>query len=112
MNTEQIAKTCHAIHIAFCKEMSIPTQPSWEEVDDSHKEVVFNSIKAILNGEITSSIDSHNKFVESKTSQGWKYGKNYDAQNKINPRLCSYGDLSLIEKVKEVLFFACISSFK
>lgn len=91
---EQIAKTCHAIHLAFSKEMNIPTQPVWEEVEESHKNVLYDSIKKILNDEIKSVEVSHENFVLSKKKSGWVYDDVYSIENKTNPRLLSFNELT------------------
>ena len=108
---EQIAKTVHAIHRAYCLEMGIPTQPKWEDVDDSHKEVVYVSIKDILKGSIKSVEESHNKFIESKYAQGWRFGEVYSIKDKLNPRMVDFSRLTIEQRVKEKLFFECVSSF-
>lgn len=108
---EQIAKTAHAIHRAFCVENGIPTQPQWDDVGNEHRDVVFKTIRHILNGDISSVDDSHKKFVESKTKQGWVFGEEYDLKNKINPRLVEFENLTLEQRTKERLFFECVISF-
>jgi hypothetical protein len=108
---EQIAKTAHAVHRAYCLEMDIPTQPKWEDVDSEHKDVVYNSIKHILSGSIKSAEDSHNKFVESKHARGWKFGEVYSIEDKLNPRLVDFNELTLEQRIKEKLFFECVISF-
>ena len=109
---EQIAKTAHSVHRAYCIANNISTQPEWDSVEQEHKEVVYNSIKSILNGEISSLEESHNKFVESKKSQGWTYGQQYDITKKTNPRLVPFENLNLSQKTKEMIFFECVNSFK
>jgi hypothetical protein len=108
---EQIAKTAHAIHIAYCLEMEIPTQPKWEDVENEHKDIVYNSVRQIIQGSIKSVEESHNKFVESKYAQGWRFGEVYSIKEKINPRIVDFSRLTLEQKIKGRLFFECVSSF-
>lgn len=108
---EQIAKTAHAVHRAYCIENNIPTQPEWHEVDNEHKDVVYNSIRSILHGAVNTAEESHNKFLESKLSQGWRFGEEYSASEKLNPRLVPFKQLTLEQRTKEGIFFACVSSF-
>ena len=56
---EQIAKTAHAIHRAYCLEIGIATQPTWKIVSLDHKKVVYSSIKHILDGQINTVEQSH-----------------------------------------------------
>ena len=108
---EQIAKTAHAIHRAYCLEMGIPTQPKWEDVDNGHKDVVYNSVGQIMQGSIKSVEESHNNFIEYKYSQGWRYGKDYSLNFKLNPRMVDFSRLTIEQKIKERLFFECVTSF-
>jgi|TARA_B110000093_G_scaffold42958_1_gene45980 hypothetical protein len=108
---EQIAKTAHAIHRAYCLEMGIPTQPKWEDVENGHKDVVYNSIRQIMQGSIKSVEESHNKFIESKYTQGWRFGEVYSIEDKLNPRMVDFIKLTAEQRVKERLFFECVSSF-
>ena len=108
---EQIAKTAHAIHRAYCLEMGISTQPKWENVENTHKDVVYNSIRHIMQGSIKSAEESHSKFVESKYAQGWRFGEVYSIEDKLNPRMVDFSRLTTEQRVKERLFFECVSSF-
>tara|TARA_B110000967_G_C18539219_1_gene389746 strand:- start:267 stop:605 length:339 start_codon:yes stop_codon:yes gene_type:complete len=108
---EQIAKTAHAIHRAYCLEMGIPTQPKWEDVDSGHKDVVYTSIINITQGSIKSVEESHNKFIESKYAQGWRFGEVYSIEDKLNPRMVDFSRLTIEQRVKEKLFFECVNSF-
>ena len=108
---KQIAKTAHAIHRAYCLEMGIPTQPKWEDVNDDHKKVVYNSIKHIISEDIKTVEESHNQFVASKHAQGWIFGEAYSIENKTNPRMTDFSRLTKEQRIKEMLFFECVMSF-
>ena len=108
---EQIAKTAHAVHLAYCNEMNLKTQPKWDELSLEHQSTILDSVEKILSGEIKSKQDSHNNFLEFKKSNGWVFGKEYSLENKTNPRLVDYKNLSIDNKVKETLFFECVKSF-
>lgn len=107
-----IAKVAHAVHLAYCKEMGIKTQPEWQELDFTHKRTIVDSIGKIRSGEINSAEESHKNFVRKKIEDGWICGERYDKENKINPRLVSFDKLSITDRAKEVLFFECVNSFK
>lgn len=111
MNIEQIAKTCHAVHLAYCSEMLFHTQPKWDELQNEHRETIIDSVQKIVNGTIKSKEDSHNNFIKNKKKNGWIYGETYSLIDKINPRLIGFDDLSLEQRIKEALFFECVTSF-
>lgn len=108
---EQIAKTAHSVHLAYCKTKGLKTQKKWSEVDIKHKEVVYNSVKNILTGVINSVQESHNNFIALKFSQGWFYGEKYSIEKKTNPRLVPFKELTEEDRIKETLFFECVKSF-
>ena len=108
---EQIAKTAHSVHLAYCNEMGLKTQPKWNDLELEHQNTILDSVERILSGEIKTKEDSHNNFVKFKKSNGWLFGEIYSLINKTNPRLVDYKNLSLENKVKESLFFECVKSF-
>ncbi|QQV90454.1 RyR domain containing protein [Olleya phage Harreka_1] len=109
---EQIAKTCHAVHRAYCLQAGIKTQPEWDEVKTEHKLTVFSTIEKILSGEIKTQAQSHKNFVSFKKSNGWEYGVNYSVDLKTNPRLVeNFEHLHLEDRIKESVFLECVKSF-
>tara|TARA_R110002126_G_scaffold29832_1_gene98137 strand:- start:162 stop:497 length:336 start_codon:yes stop_codon:yes gene_type:complete len=108
----QISKTAHAIHLAYCKENNIPTQPVWEEVSVEHKEIVYDTVTNILKDSIKTVEESHDNFIKKKYSQGWIFGEVYSLENKTNPRMVDFSRLTLEQRTKERLFFECVNSFK
>lgn len=112
MEIEQISKTTHEVHLSYCRSMGIDTQGKWEEISEAHKNGIISSVKGILLGEISTKVESHNNFINNKIKDGWKWGEYYCKNKKTNPRLVVYQLLSLEDKVKESLFFDCVSSFK
>ena len=108
---EQIAKTAHSIHRAYCLQMGIPTQPKWEDVENEHKDVVRHSIRHIIKGNINNVEESHDNFIKFKHEQGWRFGEVYSIENKLNPRMVCFSRLTLEQRIKEALFFECVISF-
>ncbi|QQV90434.1 RyR domain containing protein [Olleya phage Harreka_1] len=109
---EQIAKTCHAVHKAYCLQAGIKTQPEWDKVQTEHKLTIFSTIEKILSGEIKTQAQSHANFVDFKKTNGWKYGAGYSIKHKTNPRLVDFfSQLPLEDRIKESIFFECVKSF-
>ncbi len=111
MNILQIAKTCHEVHRTYCKSIGHETQPCWEETSQEHKNVVVNSVEKIISSDIKVSEESHKNYVIEKMKQGWVYGETYSIENKTNPRIVPYEDLSTEQRTKEELFFTTVKSF-
>ena len=109
---EQIAKTAHAVHLAYCEEVGLNTQPEWGKVDETHKAVVINSVEKIITGTVNTVEDSHDNFIKMKHSQGWVFGEEYNIDKLTNPRMVHFSRLTDHQRIKERLFFECVKSFK
>ena len=48
----------------------------------------------------------HGSWMQSYISMGWKYGPEYDRENKIHPDLVPYADLNQLEQDKDSVFVA------
>ncbi|MEQ9948114.1 RyR domain-containing protein [Pectobacterium aroidearum] len=55
---------------------------------------------------------SHNKWLEFKKQDGWKYGPVKDAEKKEHPCFVPYGQLPKEQQVKDYLFRAVVHAFK
>lgn len=107
---EMIAQICHAAHNAYCETQG-QSNMSWENRSQKHRDTVINGVRMILEGEVNSPSRSHWKFVTQKIKDGWKYGEEYDVLEKTNPRLVSWDDLPMQEKMKDILFFNIVKTF-
>jgi len=48
----------------------------------------------------------HGSWMQSYFLMGWKYGPEYDRENKIHPDLVPYADLGQLERDKDAVFIA------
>lgn len=48
----------------------------------------------------------HGSWMQAYISMGWKYGEEYDRENKIHPDLVPYSQLNQIERDKDAVFVA------
>jgi hypothetical protein len=113
LNLDEIAKICHNTHVRYCSNMNLKGMTlSWNDVQENHKNIIKDSLQKIINGEIKNPKESHNNFVKQKEKEGWVYGEDYSLEDKINPRLTDFENLSINDKVKEILFFETALNFK
>jgi len=105
---ELIAKTCHAAHLAYSNTHGLKTQPAWKDVEKSHKDAMFSSIKNIMSGVLKSPEDSHKNFIKMKLDAGWIYGKEYSIENKTNPRLVKFEELNIHDVARGVIFHSIV----
>ena len=48
----------------------------------------------------------HGSWMQAYISMGWKYGSEYDRENKIHPDLVPYSELGQLERDKDAVFVA------
>ena len=106
-----IAEICHNACRTLCKSKADHSLDAWSEASDGIKESSRDGVRAIVIGEVKSPEDSHNNWTRFKGSQGWKYGKEKDAEAKTHPDMISYDELPEYEKLKDKLFFNIVMSF-
>lgn len=111
MKTKQIAIACHNAHNVLCKYNDMKVTP-WEQKSKEHQKIVENSVKKILSGKIGNPEEAHENFVTKKESEGWSYGVRYSEKLKTNQRLCSWDELSVLDRQFGDLFFEVANSFK
>lgn len=107
-----IAQVCHAANSGFCKTLGDDSHPSWEDLDDEVKNSAIEGVKFTIDNPSCTSEGQHNKWMETKISQGWVYGAVKDSEKKTHPSLVPYQDLSLTEKLKDTLFRSIVTSLK
>lgn len=108
---EMIAQICHAAHNAYCEGLGQTNIP-WEMRSEKHKQTVISSVEKILEGKVLNPEHAHIIFVTQKIDAGWTYGEEYDVIEKTNPRLVVWEHLPIEEKLKDIMFFNIVNSFK
>lgn len=81
------------------------TEPKDHQIDSLKNGVIFG-----LSNPNATLEENHKSWMNSKLSQGWKYGETYNLENKINPDLIPFDELPQIEKDKD--FMDCLMNKK
>jgi len=105
MDKFKIAVDVHNAISKFCKLHGDNSVPEWNLATDEMKDITINGVEDIINGVVKSPEDSHNKWMEHKIKDGWKYGKYKNVDKKEHPSLIPYEQLSTYEKQKDKIFF-------
>ena len=112
---DQIAKVCHEANRAYCETLGDTSQPSWESAPEWQKDSVRNGVKFHLSqlatGNVPIPADSHNKWMEQKRAEGWKYGPVKDPSKKEHPCFVEYNQLPLDQRRKDYIFGAICKAF-
>lgn len=108
---ERAARTAHEVNRAYCAALGDHSQPNWEDAPDWQKDSAIEGVVFHLNGDHPPEA-SHNKWLEFKKQDGWKYGPVKDAEKKEHPCFVPYDQLPKEQQVKDYLFRAVVHAFK
>lgn len=107
---ETIACAAHMANRAYCIATGDKSQPVWEETPEWQKSSCRNGVRAILLNPDTTPEQSHEGWLKQKTEEGWKYGAVKDVEKKEHPCFLPYGELSELQRAKDVIFGETIRS--
>jgi RyR domain len=112
---EQVAKVCHEANRAYCETLGDNSQPIWASAPNWQKDSARNGVKfhfaQLAKGVEPSPSASHEKWLEQKRAEGWKYGQVKDAVKKEHPCFVEYAQLPLDQRRKDYIFAAICKAF-
>ncbi len=112
---EQVAMVCHEANRAYCKTLGDTSQSSWETAPDWQRDSARNGVKFHFaqhaSGVEPSPSASHEKWLEQKRAEGWRYGPEKDPVKKEHPCFVSYDELPLDQRRKDYIFAAICKAF-
>lgn len=112
---EQVAKVCHEANRAYCETLGDNSQPSWESAPEWQKDSARNGVKFHFAQHATgiepSASASHDKWLEQKRAEGWKFGPVKDPAKKEHPCFLEYTELPLYQRRKDYIFAAICKAF-
>jgi len=113
--SEQIARVCHESIRAYCAALGDHTQVPWDEAPGMaeasgprRRQLPSGSI---CGGPQASASVTHEKWLEQKQLEGWRYGPVKNPENKEHPALLPYAKLRFEERMKDYLFAAIVEAF-
>jgi len=104
----EIAQVAHEANRAYCKVLQDKTQPDWVDAPDWQQESVIAGVKAIVENPSLSCEQSHEKWMERKLREGWKWGEVKSIERMEHPCLKPYKLLPEEHKIKDLLFGAVV----
>jgi hypothetical protein len=107
-----VAKTCHEVNRAFCREVLMDhSHLPWEQTPQSLKDSIFSGVLAHFEDPELTPEESHRKWMEYKSAEGWTFGNNKDADAKTHPCMLPYDQLHKHDRAKDHLFASVCKSF-
>jgi len=111
VTSEQIARVCHEANKAYCEATGgLPSLP-WEEAKASAVEGVEKVLETLkTQGVVPHPQASHNSWMSKKLRDGWRYGAEKSAEQKMHPCLLPWEELPKEEQVKDILFIQIVTA--
>lgn len=109
MTAEQIAPVVHEAIRAYQRVLGQPVNPAWDEATwerDSTIEAVRFAMKNPRPGQ------QHEKWMQERAAQGWRYGAVKDNDAKTNPALVPFSRLPQSERAKDTLVIVITQALK
>lgn len=105
-----VAMICHEVNKSYCEAIGDNSQVSWDEAPEWQKTSALNGVLYHLQHPDSTPADSHNKWLEEKEADGWKYGKVKNPEKKEHPCFVPYEKLPKEQKAKDYIFSAIVKS--
>lgn len=102
------AAACHATNRAYS--ISIRDENvagSWDEVSDALRSSAVIGVVNVLRG--ATPAENHEKWLETKKADGYKYGEVKDDKAKTHPCFVPYESLPIQQKLKDTIFQNVVS---
>lgn len=109
---EQIARVCHEVNREYCMSINDFSQLTWEKAPNWQKESAIQGVKFHLENPEAGPDASHISWVAQKIADGWKYGKEKNAEKKEHPCIVPFDELPKEQQAKDFIFRAIVHTMK
>lgn len=103
-----IAEICHEANRVLCATRGDLSVPTWADAPDWQKQSIITGVRFHMDNPHADARDSHDKWMETKLRDGWRYGPAKNVITKHHPCLMPYHALPDDEKMKDDLFRAIV----
>lgn len=110
MEIVQIAELAHETNRVYCRLLGDNSQPSWNDAPDWQRESAISGVNFHLKNPDASPSRSHEEWLRTKKTEGWKYGPVKDPEKKEHPCCVPYDELPLEQRIKDTLFSSIVSA--
>jgi hypothetical protein len=105
---EKIARVCHEVNRAYCQSIGDFSQPSWDEAPEWQRKSAVNGVQFHIDNPEALPSASHDKWLEEKRRDGWKYGAVKNPDTKEHPCFVLYEQLPVEQRAKDFIFTAIV----
>ena len=103
---EDVAKIIHQANKALCESQNDLSQKDYEEAEQWQKDSAIDGIKYFINNPNTPASALHQKWMDIKIADGWKYGEIKDAEKKTHPCILPFERMPRNQQAKDYMFIA------
>lgn len=104
----EIAKICHQVNRDYCIENRLFAGPKWDETSTNIQESVISGVAEVIADPKVTAAEMHDKWLEYKASEGWKFDKVLNVKKKLHPNMVPFNKLSKVEQEKDRLFIRTV----
>jgi hypothetical protein len=76
----------------------------WETVGQDIKDSCFIGIERVIENLEVTNEELHDSWIETKKSQGWRYGRERSEEDKLHPCMVPYRELPQFQRLKDAMF--------
>lgn len=107
-HTIQLAAIAHEVNRAYCAALGDTSQPAWEEAPEWQRASAQAGVEMHLANPDATPEQSHAAWLAQKLAEGWAYGEDKDAEQKLHPCCLPYDELPAEQKAKDHIFAAVV----
>ena len=104
----EIAKLCHEANRQYCIDNQLKAGAVWDETPLHIQESIVAGVAEVIADPKVTPAESHQKWVDYKTKQGWKFDKVLNVGKKLHPNLVPFKKLSKDEQIKDKIFIGTV----
>jgi hypothetical protein len=108
---EMAARVAHEVNRVYCGHLGDASQLSWSASPDWQKKSCISGVAERMKNPHQAPETSHERWLEHKEKEGWKYGPIKDAEKKEHPCMVPYDQLPSDQKLKDHFFCAVVDAF-
>lgn len=105
-----IAEAAHEINKAYCQAIGDESQVPWDSAPEWQKKSARQGVMFHLTNPSATPESSHQKWLEEKARDGWKYGDVKCAEKKEHPCFLPYSELEQEQRAKDYIFKQAVNS--
>jgi hypothetical protein len=109
MQIENAAQAAHEVNRAYCREVMYDlSHLPWKYTPDNIRDSVRSGVRAIIERPNLSPAESHQRWIDYKTTKGWTYGTTKSFSRKTHPCMVPFSELPVQHQVKDTIFGAVV----